>query len=230
MPQRPRLRRLCFAWAWLASGPCQDGRPRSLAVDFAFRANPLEAAGAVVVVANFAMVFAVRGTETTFDNLRALGWYDAIPQLGAVLFAAGWWSGPLDATLPKSMEPPKLRDVGSVALFFTLLLVLQTPRAQRVIFAYDGLSAEIFTEEDQGRTHVRTRADLAEQAARQRHVLADLDKIERTAREQGINRAVLRQSLGRIIVPGMPETIAELSALDLLDIPDIENPDLDSSR
>ena len=46
------------------------------------RINPLEAAGAVLVVARFGMVFAVRGTETTFENLRALGWYDAIPQLG----------------------------------------------------------------------------------------------------------------------------------------------------
>jgi hypothetical protein len=194
------------------------------------RANPLEAAGAVLVVASFLMVFAVRGTETTFENLRALGWYDAVPQLGAVVFAAGWWSGPLDATLPKSMEPPKLRDLGSVALLLTLLLVLQTPRAQRVVFAYDGLSAAIATVDAPDRPRPRSRADLAEEAARQRSVLVQLDGIEQTARKQGTGRSALRLALGRIIVPGMPQTVADLSALDLLDIPDTENPALDSTR
>jgi hypothetical protein len=195
-----------------------------------FSANPLEAAGAVLVVANFAMVFAVRGTETTFENLRALGWYDAIPQLGAVVFVAGWWSGPLDSSLPKSIEPPKPRDLGSVVLFLIVLLLLQTPRAHRVIFAYDGLAAEIVTSDNPDRPRLRSRADLAEQATRQRRVLAQLDTIEQTAREQGIGRSALRLSLGRTIVPGMPETVAGLSALDLLDIPDAENPALDSTR
>jgi hypothetical protein len=183
-------------------------------------ANPLEAAGAVLVVANLAMVFAVRGTETSFENLRALGWYDAIPQLGAVVFVAGWWSGPLDSSLPKSIEPPRPRDLGSVVLFLIVLLLLQTPRAHRVIFAYDGLAAEIVTDENPDRPRFRSRADLAGQAEAQRRALAQLDSIEQTAREQGIGRSALRLALGRTIVPGMPESVVGLSALDLLDIPD----------
>ncbi len=30
----------------------------------------------------------------TTDIRAMVPWYDAIPQVGAVLFAAGWWSGP----------------------------------------------------------------------------------------------------------------------------------------
>jgi hypothetical protein len=188
-------------------------------------ANPLEAAGAALVAANFAMVFALRGTETTFENLRALGWYDAIPQLGAVVFAAGWWSGPKGASLPRSIEPPNPRALGSVVLFIIVFVVLQTPRAQRVIFAYDGLSAEIVAGDTADPPRLRSRLDLAEEARRQRRVLAQLDGIEQTAREQGNGRSALRLSVGRIIVPGMPDNVAGLSALDLLDIPDTENPD-----
>ncbi len=155
---------------------------------FAFRANPLEAAGVVLAVASFGMVFAVRGTETTFDNLRALGWYDAIPQLGAVLFAAGWWSGPLDSTIPKTIEPPRPRDLRLVVLVIIVLLLLQTSRAHRVIFVYDGLAAEIVAGDHPDRPRFRSRADLAAEAAAQRCVLAQLDTIERTAREQRIGR------------------------------------------
>ena len=71
------------------------------------RVNPLEAAGAALVVANFGMIFAVRGTETTFDNLRALGWYDAIPQLGAVLFVCRVVVGTLPIASPRSIRRPR---------------------------------------------------------------------------------------------------------------------------
>jgi hypothetical protein len=191
---------------------------------FAFRANPLEAAGVVLAVASFGMVFAVRGTETTFDNLRALGWYDAIPQLGAVLFAAGWWSGPLDSTIPRTIEPPRPRDLRLVVLVVIVLLLLQTSRAHRVIFVYDGLAAEIATGDHPDRPQFRSRADLAQEATAQRCVLAQLDTIERTARQQRIGRVALQSSVGRTIIPGMPESVAGFSALDLLDVPDSEDP------
>jgi len=194
-----------------------------------FRASPLEAAGAVLVIANFGLVFAVRGTETTFDNLRALGWYDAIPQLGAVLFAAGWWSGRLESSPATSIQPPRIRELLGVVLFGTLVLVFQTPRADRVIFAYDGLSAEIRDPRD-SRSQRRTGALLAEQARLQRRSLAELDRVEQTARERGTGRAALRPALGRAVVPGMPETLPDFSALDLLDIPDPQSPELDSSH
>jgi len=215
---------LAGIWAWSRRQSAAP-RPRPW-----FRVNPLEAAGAVLVIGNFGLVFAVRGRQLTFDNLRALGWYDAVPQLGAVLFAAGWWSGRLESSPPTSIQPPRLRELLGVVLFGTLVLVFQTPRADRVIFAYDGLSAEIHGDRRDSRSRRRTGADLAERARRQRRSLAELDQVEHAARERGIGRAALRLTLGRAVVPEMPETLPEFSALDLLDIPDPKSPELDSSH
>ena len=64
------------------------------------RINPLEAAGAVLVIATFGLIFAARGTESDFDSLRGLGWYDAMAELGAVLFVAGWCAGALPSPPP----------------------------------------------------------------------------------------------------------------------------------
>ncbi len=165
--------------------------------------RPLEAAGAVLVVANFAMIFAVRGTETTFDNLRTLGWYDAVPQLGAVLFAAGWWSGCSQSQPPRTLEPPRLRELLAATLCATILLVLQTPRAQRVILQYDGL--------------VRTTGELAERARSQRRALAELDRLEQAARQAGARVEDLRREADRVSVPGMPANLPGFRASDLLD-------------
>src|SRR5207249_9526547 len=117
-----------------------------------------------LLVANFAMIFAVRGTETTFENLRTLGWYDAVPQLGAVLFAAGWVSGHSEPPPPRTVEPPRLRKLLAATLFAAMMLVLQTPRAHRVIFQYDGLSAPVRPDDGTTPGRLRTTADLAERA------------------------------------------------------------------
>ena len=70
------------------------------------RVNPLEAAGAVLVAASFGLIFAGRGVQSSFDGLRTMGWYDAMAELGAVLFALGWWCGPIESPPPRSVEPP----------------------------------------------------------------------------------------------------------------------------
>ena len=64
---------------------------------FAF--NPLECAGAAMVLGCYLLEWTFRG-YLDYHNLRTLSpyaivpWYDVIPQIGAVLFAIGWWSGP----------------------------------------------------------------------------------------------------------------------------------------
>jgi hypothetical protein len=170
-------------------------------------------------VANFAMIFAVRGTETTFDNLRALGWYDAIPQLGAVLFVAGWSSGKRESPLPRSIQPPRLRELGAVTMFAVVILLLQTPRARRVIFQYDGAAAPIAQEDSAGSGHgrLRSRAELVERAGSQRRALAELDRLEQAAGQDGRRRTTLRPTEDRIAVPGMPEHLPDFHASDLLD-------------
>ncbi|MGZ3381976.1 MAG: hypothetical protein ACXVBB_17165, partial [Isosphaeraceae bacterium] len=55
------------------------------------RATPLEAAGAATFVCSALLAYLFRG-NLPFSSLRPVGWYYAIPQVGAVLFAAGWWS------------------------------------------------------------------------------------------------------------------------------------------
>jgi hypothetical protein len=204
---------LAGLWAWSRRGSDPAGdRPLH-------RINPLEAAGATLVLANFGMVFAVRGTETTFENLRALGWYDAIPQLGAVLFVAGWWSGPLGSPPFRLIEPPRLRELLTVVVFVAALLMLQTPRVQRVIFQYDGLAASVQPADRSVRERLRTPDDLAEQARRQRQALTKLDRIERLARQGGLERTAFHQIMEHVAVPGVPENLPGFSVLDLLDLP-----------
>jgi hypothetical protein len=180
--------------------------------------SPLEAAGAVLVVANFAMIFAVRGTETTFDNLRTLGWYDAVPQLGAVLFVAGWLSGRSQPP-PRIVEPPRLRQLLAATLFAATMLSLQTPRAQRVIFQYDGLAAQVRPDGGTTPDRIRTAADLAERARNQRQALAELDRLEQAARQGGVRGETLRRDARHVSVPGMPPNFPEFDPAALLAIP-----------
>jgi hypothetical protein len=180
----------------------------------------------VLVAASFGMIFAVRGTETTFDNLRALGWYDAIPELGAVLFVSGWCSGHLESPPPKVIEPPRYRDLLVVVLIAAVMLVLQAPRVGRVIYLYDGLAAPYGPDGPSG-VRRRTHAELAERARAQRQALAALDRLEQTARKRGIGRAAISQEVSKVTVPGMPATLAGLSAMDLLDVSDTASHALD---
>ena len=87
-----------WAWSRRRSGPAGSSART--------RINPLEAAGAVLVVATFGLIFAARGTESTFSSLRGLGWYDAMAELGAVLFVAGWCAGSSPSPPPSAIEPP----------------------------------------------------------------------------------------------------------------------------
>ena len=61
--------------------------------------NPLECTGAVVVLGSYLVEWTVRG-YFPFRLLRTINmgmivpWYDTVPQIGAVLFVAGWLAGP----------------------------------------------------------------------------------------------------------------------------------------
>jgi len=68
---------LIATWAWSRS-------PR-------WRFNPLECAGGVTVLGSYFFEWCVRGYKP-YPELRlvVVPWYDGIPQIGAVLFAAGW--------------------------------------------------------------------------------------------------------------------------------------------
>ena len=122
-------------WFW-TRGRLDPGGARTLP-----RINPLEAAGAVMVFCSLAMIYSVRGTTAGFAAVRLYGWYDAIPDLGAVLFAFGWWSGPLESPPPRVLKCPGRADLLVTVLICGIILVLQMPRVERVIFRYHGLGA-----------------------------------------------------------------------------------------
>jgi hypothetical protein len=200
---------LAAAWVWSRCGRDQNGSRRLPQL------NPLEAAGAMLVAGSFGMIFAVRGTEASFDGLRALGWYDAIPELGAVLFVSGWWVGHIESPPSQTIEPPLRRELLVFVLVAAVMLVLQAPRVSRVIFQYDGLSAPY-----DRKGPPLTSAELVERARVQRQALTALDRIEQTARKHGISREELRRDAIAVMVPGMPGGVDGMKANELLDFSD----------
>jgi hypothetical protein len=194
------------------------------------RPSPLEAAGASLVIVTFGLIFSARGTESNFDNLRALGWYDAMAELGAVLFVCGWCAGGLTSPRPASPSPPGRSAFLGVVLFAVVMLALQAPRADRVVFEYDEMSAPIGPPSP-GPIALRTPNDLATQAETQREALAALDHLERRVRAGEISRAETRQ-INRVFVPGMPTHLLDFDPADLLDIPgeSLHHPDPGGDR
>jgi hypothetical protein len=199
---------------------------------FPFRPNSLEAAGAVMAALGFALVYTGRG-GMQFDSLRGLGWYAAIPQVGAVLFAAGWCAGrpsPADSA-PGSLRPPTRLGLLGVLGFAAILLVLQSPlvEARFVADVHPMSEAEqkIFPEPHLKR--LRARVLSSELADRQQRFLARLDGAEQSARSLGASRTAIRRAFGRIIGPGMPDRLIDLDAIDLLALPKT-GPELDPAQ
>ena len=111
---------LAIAWFWFRGG--------------LRRPNRFEAAGAVLVVGSYLMVYFFRG-YMAYEHMRVVGWYNAIPEIGAILFVAGWWARwrGSDAAEPTA-EPSRwtFRCLMAVVSVTCCLLVLHLPRAAPV--------------------------------------------------------------------------------------------------
>jgi hypothetical protein len=190
------------------------------------RINPLEAAGAVLTAASLGMIYSVRGTLTSFDEMRTQGWYDAIAELGVVLFVFGWCARSIESPPPRALEYSGRRELLVAVLVGGVILVLQMPRVERVIFRYEGMGAPSGPDSP---IHplVRTEVDLARQARDQRRALAALDLMERTAREEGLTRKEIEPTLSNAPTNGlMIEAGLGHRVIELLDIPENStNPD-----
>jgi hypothetical protein len=179
---------------------------------------PLESAGASLIALGFGMAFFFRG-DFTYDNLRAIAWYNTIPQTGFVLFLGGWiargscrW-----IVIDRSALREKQRRVFATIAIISLvaiMLTLHAPRAARIRVEGRGLGPEPsdFTLRD-----AKTRALMM--AHQQRDALARLDRVESTALRLGIGREAIRRAFGRVEVPGWPEQVKEWDAIDLLRLP-----------
>ncbi len=202
---------LCFAlgWLWSRTGP--------------WPVSKLEAAGAVMVVGSYLLVYYFRGYKP-YEDLRSFGWYHGIPEIGAVLFATGWWSRcrgdaePEPSTRSFVLTRRKLLTVATLAL---ALVALHLPRAERLVLEaapkMTPVEAANFTPELQ-----RMRALLLSEvhAKLQRRALVRLEGAERVARELGIGRLTIRRTFGRVLVPGIPELQEQSDAVALLALPD----------
>lgn len=183
-----------------------------------WRFNPLELAGGALLLASYLLEWTVRG-YLPFSSLRGIvPWYDAIPQIGAVLFGIGWWSGPRPKGMPPTVKPAT-RLGGLIALAVAAgLVILNHPRVEAQwrasvpnLQARTGMWFEIDWLED-----IRASAMANDRAAWQRRHLAKLDEAQAICRRRGIGRDAIRRIFGRLDAPDLPPVY---DAIDLLDIP-----------
>ena len=196
---------LAGLWAW-----SRGGRRR---------AAPLEAAGATVVVGSYLLVYAFRG-NLPWGSLRPINWYHAVPQVGAALFVAGWWSAlrPADPGGPSRLTR---RQALLVLGLVVVLCVVEAPRAERELLA--AAPPLTVSEGKRFRTPAlrRLRAVYfkSEVQSRQIRALARLDEADRVAARLGAGPSALRRVFGRVLVPGIPENQAGTDAFSLLHPP-----------
>jgi hypothetical protein len=185
----------------------------------------LEATGAAIVVLAFGMTFTFRGEYESYDNLRDLRWYNAIPQIGAVLFAGGWLTAlsASESTSKKTNDPfGRLRDGFSVVLLLVILLTLHVPRVQKLFFSRMPplTPSEKMQYPVPWLLRLRDIYLASENSARQRRGLARLDGIQTIARRAHLSRTAIRGFFGRVDVTGWPHVVKHEDALNMLDLPE----------
>lgn len=157
-----------------------------------------------------------------FSSLRPVGWYYAIPQVGAVLFAAGWWSALCDG-VSRAGGKLTVRGALGVVLLVLVLCGIQGDRAERLHIE----AAPPLAPSESGMfwsaymRNARATYLNAESSEHLRRTLARLDRAEQIALREGIGKAAIRRVFGRVLVPGIPEKHAS-DAASLLRIPEDE--------
>jgi hypothetical protein len=200
------------------------------------RFRPLECAGAALVLSSYLIVWTFRGRED-YEFLRTINlrvfvpWYDAMPQIGMVLFVTGWW----DATRPNMARRPRranakpLTWLGSVGvcILAAALIALNRPRVDLLVRAT--VPRMVPSEQRLFRIPrlqtMRANALLIDEAERQHAYLRRMDQWEAQARLLGLSRSAIRAAFGHRWLPGahpplVPSMYDEYDAEALLDLPD----------
>jgi hypothetical protein len=182
--------------------------------------SPLEAAGATLTIGSYLIPMAFR-TYLPFSSLRGqVPWYDAIPQVGAVLFVAGWWAGLLPEVQPRTWSPLRRSGVAALVALQIGLLTLQVPRMNALFFEDVQFLIRGMTPEERKTLPIPSLQRLwavyiaSEYLARQDRLLARLDQAEKIARANGIGRSTLIKLYGRNVWPE-PPTIDDADLLAL---------------
>jgi hypothetical protein len=189
-----------------------------------WRFNPLECTGAAMVLGSYLLEWSLRGYRSFGEwRLVVVPWYDVIPQIGAVLFVAGWCSGPRPERMPRHLFPLS-RLMGMVVLSLAVgLVLLNRPRVDTLWRMRPG-NLPILLPSEHKRFPVpalltlRTSALVRERASWQRRHLTKLAQAETVARRLGIGREAISRAFGRVLAPDLPDVY---DAVGLLDIPRI---------
>ncbi len=187
------------------------------------RISPLEAAGATIAVACCLMEYTSRG-DTPYSNLRPAVWYHAIPQVGAVLFLAGWWA----ALRADGFGRFTRGQVTGVLSFVVVFSAIHAPRAQLQIITlappFAPNEAAAFPTSELRLTRALYYKD--EVHRRQVRALARLDRVDRILARAGASPELLRDVFGRVLIPGIAEKQYGIDAFTLL----VRRPGNDSLR
>jgi hypothetical protein len=200
---------LSIAVILLWIGSRRDGR----------RFNPLECSGAALMLGSYLIEWTVRGYSPFWLLRLIVPWYHTIPQIGAVLFLSGWFSGPRSPTRPETAVPAPLTRGGVIGL--TLLAIglveLNRPRVEalwessvlrRVVW-------EVKSDPGSTRKGIATRIVALARADWQRQHLVQLEQAEALGRRLGIGRDAIHRAWGRLDAPNLPSVY---DAVDLLDL------------
>jgi hypothetical protein len=175
--------------------------------------NSLEATGAAIAIGSCLLIYFFRG-NLPYSSLRRLGWYHAIPQVGAILFAAGW----LAALRSPAAQRMTLADAAAVLAFVVLLCWIQIPRAEQHLIQSAPPLAPGEADGFPTSSLLAARASYfkSEFHQRQHRALVRLDSLDRLLAGLKASPESLRGAFGRISFPGIAETQLNCDALSLL--------------
>lgn len=225
---------LVLTLALLAIWARHRWRPAAGTTRPGFAINPIEGAGASIVVGCYLLEWTFRG-YLDLHNMRTISpyavvpWYDAMPMVGASLFAVGWWSGPHhpSASVARRPIPPTRAAAIAIAAMVWLLVLANRPRVD-VLIRGTAPSMSAWERDYFKIDRLQTmRASLLriERAAWQRRYLRRLDQAEAVARRLGIGREEIRSAFGHVFIPASTGRLLLLQrdhydVAAILDLPD----------
>jgi hypothetical protein len=229
---------LCALWLrGRASGPFDLRSPLTSLRNQKWTLRPLECAGAALVLGSYLMEFTFRG-YMEYRYLRTVNlrfivpWYSAVPQIGAVLWLAGWWAAETmetNAQLEPERRPRFLSRWGGlgIAVLICTMVLLHRPRVDYLVRSS---VPPLLPSEQQywpiARLQMmRANILLQFQANWQHATLGRLDRAETLAKRAGIGRDVIRSAFGHPALPASvvvlrPEMYNLYDTIALLDLPE----------
>ncbi len=196
---------------------------------FPFAFNSLECAGASLMLGSYLVEWTFRG-YLDFRYLRTINlynivpWYDAIPQIGVVLFVAGWLSGPRRAgvspAVPARTIPLTWRGALGVGTLSLVLIVLNSPRVDALVRSS---TPPLLPSEREGLKidrlqTMRANMVLLNRAEWQRSYLRRLDAGETVARRMGLGQDAIRAAFGYLWIPAAIGGLAPTDHRELYDV------------